>query len=485
MFSSNLQMLKIMKIKLLNIALLSATGLLLSGCAEDFLDVPSQEIVEAEHSGENYTPEAFVNGIYGMFTDWNYAFSYLGITEIISDNADKGSSTTDNGGDKDILDNLTFTSTAGSLSAMWEHWYKSIGRATQAIAYTEEYELEDETLKNRLIAEARFLRALNYFFLVRGWGDIPIQENDLSIRVPQKEVYDYIEADLQFAIDNLPLKSKYASKDLGRATKGAAQALKAKVHLYQKEWQEAFDLSQEVINSGEYNLESDYATIWRLNGEDGPESIFEFQARGESIAHGIHQYSQTQGPRGGAASIGWGFNTPSTNLLEAFEQENDEIRKDATIIFRGETLYDGREIGNSENAMYNEKAYSSANGGAADTDKNLRYMRLAEIYLIKAEAANELGNSAEAVSALNIVRERVKLPKTTQTPQTELRLAIWKERRLELAFEHDRWFDLVRTEQAEIAMPANGKKFQSKLYLFPIPYDQLNRTPDMGQNSGW
>jgi len=472
-----------MKFRNLNISLLVAAGLLITSCAEDFLDVPSQEKVEAEHSEENYSPEVLVNGIYGMFTDWNYGFAFLGITEIISDNADKGSSPTDTGTDKDILDALTYTSTAGSFSSMWEHWYKSIGRATEAITYTEEYGLTDETLKNRYIAEARFLRALNYFFLVRGWGDIPIQEQDLIQRVPQAEVYDYIEADLQFAIDNLPVS--YADKDLGRATKGAAQGLKAKVHLYQNEWQQAYDLAQTVISSGTYSLEPDYAKIFRLEGENGSESLFEFQARGESIAHGIQQYSQTQGPRGGAASIGWGFNTPSQDLLDAFNAENDDVRRDATIIFRNETMYDGREIGNTENAMYNEKAYSSANGGANDTDKNLRYLRLGEIYLIKAEAANELGNTTEAISSLNAVRNRAKLPNSTASGQDAIRQAIWKERRLELAMEHDRWFDLVRTKHAESAMKAVGRDFQSKHYLFPIPDNQLIQTPDMTQNTGW
>ena len=474
-----------MKLRNLNITLLFAAGLLMTSCAEDFLDVPSQEKVEAEHSDENYHPEALVNGVYGMFTDWNYGFAFLGITEIISDNANKGSSPTDTGTDKDILDALTHTSTAASFSSMWEHWYKSIGRATEAITYAEGYEMSDESYRQRLIAEARFLRALNYFYLVRGWGDIPIQEVDLIQRAPVNEVYDYIEADLTFAIDHLPVKSAYAAKDLGRATKGAAQALLAKVFLYQKEWQQAYDLAQAVMTSGEYALEADYATLWRSSTENGSESIFEFQARGESIAHGVRQYSQTQGPRGGTAGIGWGFNVPSDNLLEAFEAENDEIRRDATIIFRGETLYDGREIFNTENPMYNEKAYSSANGGADNTDKNIRYLRLGELYLIKAEAANELGNSSEALNALNAIRTRVELPEVTSSDQTALRAAIWKERRLELAFEHDRWFDLVRTKQAETAMPAAGKNFQQKHYLFPIPNNQLIQTPEMQQNPGW
>jgi hypothetical protein len=461
-------------------------ALLLAGCSDDFLDVASKETVEASDSEEVYEPEMYVNGVYGMFTDWDYAFSFLGITEIISDNAYKGSSPSDTGADKDLFDNLTYTSTAGSLKAMWEHWYKSIGRATQAIDYTENFGLTDEDYKNRLIGECKFLRALNYFYLVRGWGAVPIQENDLVERVPVDQVYAYIEQDLMDAIEVLPLKSEYAGEDLGRATKGAAQALLAKIYLYQEDWQDAYDYATTVMNSGEYALLTDYATIWRASTENGSESIFEFQARGESTAHGIQQYSQTQGARG-TSGWGWGFNIPSDDLLNAFNEEGDTIRRDATIIFPGETLWDGRYVSTAvENPMYNEKAYSSANAGASDTDKNLRYLRLGEVYLILAEAANELGKTSEALTALNTIRERVNLDDVTTTDQDELREKIWHERRLELAFEHDRWFDLIRTGQAASVMQALGLPFvEGKNELFPIPEDQLIETPEMEQNPGW
>src|SRR5690606_19368832 len=158
-----------MKFNKLHIAIFVSMGLAFQSCKDNsFLDVPSKERVEAEDSETVNTPEQFVNGVYGMFTDWDYAFSFLGITEMISDNADKGSSATDAGGDKLLLDNLTYTSTAGSFQSMWTRWYKSIGRASQAIDYTEKFGLTDEAYKNRLIGEARFLRALNYFYLVRG-----------------------------------------------------------------------------------------------------------------------------------------------------------------------------------------------------------------------------------------------------------------------------------------------------------------------------
>lgn len=475
-----------MKINKIYTAILAALVLTATSCDDDFLDVDSQETVEASDSDAIYEPEAFVNGIYGMFTEWDYAFSFLGITEIISDNADKGSSPTDSGSDKNVLDELSYNSSSGSLSAMWTRWYKSVGRASQAIEYIENYGLTDQNYKNRLIGEAKFLRALNYFYLVRGWGDIPIQEVDLINRVPVSEVYAYIEADLLDAIEKLPVKSSYSSTNVGRATKGAAQALLSKVYLYEEKYQAAYDMAQTVINSGEYSLEPDYATIWRVGTENGAESIFEFQARGESIAHGIQQYSQTQGARG-PSGWGWGFNVPSQNLLDAFLAEGDSIRMNATIIFRGELMYDGRQVGAGvENPMYNEKAYSSANLGSSDGDKNIRYLRLGEIYLIAAEAANELGNTAAALSNLNIVRNRVDLTNYSSSSQGDIRNKIWNERRLELAFEHDRWFDLVRTRQAESAMTAAGKTFVApKMYLFPIPYNQIVQAPNFVQNPGW
>jgi hypothetical protein len=459
---------------------------LLAGCSEDYLDVNSREQIAAEDRDDTQEPVAFVNGTYGMLTEWDYAFSYLGITEIVSDNADKGSSPGDTGGDKTELDNLQFTSSTGSFAAMLTNWYKAIGRATYAIEYAESYGLTDEAYKNRLVGEAEFLRAFHYFYLVRGWGDVPLQHVNLAVRAPKAEVYAYIEQDLLDAINKLPVKSAYASADLGRATKGAAQALLSKVYLYQGKWQEAYDMANAVITSGEYGLESDYAVLWRVSSENGTESIFEVQARGENVAHGVQQYTQTQGARG-TSGWGWGFNTPSQNLLDAYNAEGDNIRRDATIIFAGETLFDGREVSASvENPMYNEKAYSSANPGADDADKNIRVLRLAEIYLIKAEAANEIGNTAEALSALNIVRARVNLPASTAAAGTALRNAIWKERRLELAFEHDRWFDLIRTGQAQSAMQAAGKNFIVGTHeLFPIPYNQLIQTPGMAQNPGY
>jgi len=462
------------------ISFLAALLFVAVSCSEDYLDVDKRDDIAFEDSGVVVTPEEMVTGVYGRFTGFNYAFSYLGITEIISDNSDKGSSPGDTGTDKHLLDGLTHTTSTPSIRAMWEEWYKSIGRATIAIDYTENYEGIDPNLKTRLIGEAKFLRALYYFWLVRSFGDVPLQHIDLVARAPKSEVYAFIIKDLEDAIVALPLKSDYAPNDVGRATKGSAQGLLAKVYLYQENYQAAYDMANTVISSNQYGLHPNYAELWRASTENGSESLFEIQGRGETINHGIQQYSQTQGARG-TSGWGWGFNTPSENLLNAFNVAGDNIRRDATIIFAGETLWDGRIVSPAtENPRYNEKAYSSLNAGAGDGDKNIRVLRYAEILLIKAEAATYIGQ--DAATPLNLVRARVSLPPIANPTVQQ----IWAERRLELAMEHDRWFDLLRTGQAKSAMAADGKTFiEGKHELFPIPNDQLIQTPEMTQNSGW
>ena len=239
-------------------------------------------------------------------------------------------------------------------------------------------------------------------------------------------------------------------------------------------------MANEVINSSEYGLHPNYEEIWRATEENNSESIFEIQARGEDIRHGVQQYSQTQGARG-TSGWGWGFNTPSESLLNAFNAEGDDIRRDATIIFAGETLWDGRFVNPAvANSRYNEKAYSSLNRGTSDGDKNIRVLRYSEILLIKAEAATYIGQ--DAATSLNLVRQRVSLPAIGNPTVQD----IWKERRLELAMEHDRWFDILRTGQAKAAMAIDGKTFiEGKHELFPIPNDQLVQTPDMVQNPNW
>lgn len=454
---------------------------ILSSCNDNsFLNVnPSIETPEQALSSPTAATE-LVNAVYNKLLDWNESsFSWNGASSITSDDADKGSDPGDTGGDKDLLDDLIFSPTTISFNEVWEANYQGIARANQALKFLPNLTI-DTALKNRLIGESKFLRALFYFRLVRMFGGVPliksvpdIQNQDdinaANTRATRQEVYDFIMADLTEAADNLP--TSYGANDLGRATKGAALTLLAKVNMYQGNWQNVKDLTTLVMGMG-YNLTTDYADIWKEIGENNIESIFEIQARGETPNKGVQGYFVSQGARG-AGGWGWGFNTPTQDLAGAYEP--NDTRRDATIIFRGETLWDGLVVANTvSNPMYNQKAYVSKtnetfNGNDWDSNKNIRVLRFAEVLLMNAEATLIVGG--DATTPLNRVRHRAGLG---DAPVVDM-AAVWKERRVELAFEHDRYFDLVRQGRAGVVMRAHGKNFiDGKHELFPIPQAQID-----------
>ena len=455
--------------------------------------------------------EKFVNACYNQLLQWQTSsFSFVGYAGITSDDADKGSDPGDLGSDKDQMDNITYTSTSGSIGEGWTGNYNGVTRCNQAIANVPKYSITDAQ-KTRFLGEARFLRALYYFNLVRCFGDIPLvnkvidasNEADLNLantRVPKDSVYAFIEKDLNFAITNLPKNTEYSSADLGRATKGAATALLAKVSMYEKKWAQALSLTDQIIGGtvGSYGLVTDYASIWREVGENSSESLFEIQARGTTPNAGIQGFVDIQGVRGsitypdGTSGIsGWGFNTPSQDLNNAYEV--GDVRKAATIMYKGQTLWDGAVVGTDvANPMYNYKAYvskklESFNGNDWESNKNIRVLRMGEVYLINAEAANELTKTSQAQTSLNAVRVRAGLANTTASNQTDLRTAIWKERRVELAMEYDRFFDLIRQGRAGTVLRALGKNFvDGKNEVFPIPQTEIDASNGkLTQNSGY
>lgn len=453
-----------------------------AACEDDLNVAPNTALTEFDFLNNPENAVKLVNGVYNKQLDYNmYSFSWIGMTSITSDDADKGSTPTDTGTDKHKMDNLTFVSSDISFNDVWKGRYDGIYRANNALFYLEQLTI-DETLKNRLIGEVKFLRALFYFDLVRCFGGVPLVVSKIDIndtqtinevvfvRRSKEETYALIEADLTDAINRLPLKSQYSPNDLGRATKGAAQALLAKAYLYQQKWQPAFDMSGEVINSNQYSLLADYAKVWREQGENGTESIYEVQA---SLTNGLRDYTNVQGPRG-TPDLGWGFNTPSVSLVNSYEA--GDLRKAATVMFVPSTLWDGFTAPNSwTNPRYNYKAYQSSiaeswNGDKGNTAKNLRILKFSDILLIRAEAASHLGFNDEAKDRVNQIRVRAGL---AQLSSVTLPI-ILNERRWEMAMEHDRWFDLVRTGNAVSAMALNGKTFVvGKHELFPIPSDQI------------
>jgi hypothetical protein len=470
----------------------------LYSCSEDFLDVEREGVGVGEEffTTQDHAMEA-VTSIYGNLREWNnIAFAHLAITTIASDNAEKGSVPGD-AGFLDNFDNFTITATEGQLNGYWNGQYQGINLANQVLTNVPPITM-DESLKGRLLAEAKFFRAYHYFNLVRTFGGVPLR---LSVPLPgeqepleqlnlqrasREEVYAQIIQDLTDAASVLPVS--YDAANSTRVTKGAALGMLAKVQMYQENWQEVLNLTTQIMGMG-YSLTPNYYDIFRISGENNSESIFEIQAQTVpgNCAASNSQWAEVQGVRG---QFGWGFVEPSEDLVNAYE-EGDE-RMDATILFRGEVTPEGEKIIDAApNPRYNQKAYVPGfvtNECGYAKDQNIRILRYAEVLLMHAEAANELGMTEEALSALNMVRERAGLEPIESATQEELREIIWHERRVELALENgDRFFDLVRQGKAAEVFQALGKNFTpGKNEVFPIPQQQIDISGGtLEQNPGY
>ncbi len=504
--------------KLSMILLVSLSLVFLGSCKKDFLTVPPEGQVTP--SGYYSNPERatqLVNAIYNNLLQWDESsFSWIGITSITSDDANKGSVSGDTGADKNLLEDFTYTATDFSANEIWVANYRGIARANRALSILPGVAINLK-LKHRLIAEAKFLRALYYWRLVRTFGGVPLIDtivdptNQVAVaaantRATKQQIYNLIISDFSYAADSLYSRSDYVAADLGRATKSAANGYLSKVYMYLKDWQKSYDYSAKVINSGQYHLASNYAKIFRESGEDGPGSLFEIQAVGGPVNLGVQGWEVLQAVRG---QFGWGFNVPSQALEDSYEctdglptdksplydpnhpRKNRDPRLAATIIFPGDTMWDGTVIiSNPPNPRYNKKAYISRteetfDGNDWESNKHVHLLRYAEVLLIHAEAANELGKTNEALQYLNEVRARVNMPPVTTTDQASLRLAIWHERRYELGMESDRFFDLVREGRAAQVLGPLG--FQSpKNDLFPIPQAQIDISGGkLTQNPGY
>lgn len=510
--------------KYIRIALMAAVPLfLLSACSKKFLEIdPQGSITETEALKNVDAANQVVAGVYntlyfGSFGKTTVGLEWALMADVASDDADKGSIPSDQdvnaAGD---IDNFVATSNNTYLNNIWNGYYVGIARANQAIDILNQNSILDTATRNRLIGECRFLRGMYYFNLVRTFGGVPkiirypqpseLNNDEFQTKAPVDTIYQVIINDFQYGIDHLPNKGD-ASSTVGRATKGAAESFLAKVYLYQKNWQKAFDLSSDVINSGLYSLVPDYNTIFRQNpvngtgGNNNSESIFEVQTGINITANAISaNYSDGQGPRGkgGWNDLGFGLNDPSADLANAYEP--GDTRKNATIIFinptvagsnTGTVLWDGFRIPSQDsvqNQRYNYKAYASAilesvqKDSSKDTKpKNIRLMRYSEVLLIYAEAGVMLSNG-DATIKLNMVRARANLPASTATQQS-----VWQERRVELGMEQDRFFDLVRQGRAGVVMRAAGKNFtDGKNEVFPIPQPQIDLSGGrLKQNNGY
>lgn len=473
---------------------------------DDFLDRKPL----GQYTTDTYPAGGLTQYTYGMYSElrsWGiHAFPFLGVTAITSDDSDKGSIPSD-APTQIEFDGFTILPTNGLVLEFYTGHYSGIAKtnvvleeAAKALASASISQTDFDVST----AEARFVRAYLYFNLVRAFGGVPkvdkvlVDQSTFNVpRASAEDIYDLIEADLVYAETYLPVS--WPAEFIGRVRKTSAQGLLAKVYAYQERWAESLQAAENVMNSGQHDLSTPYDKIFTEEGENSKESLFEVQnIRNASYNFGS-DYARVQGVRGaGSWDFGWGFNSPSLGLVNAYEA--NDPRKEATIIFKGETLPYGEVPPNDlPNDRYNQKVYTNPSFRTAANSLqgdwvNIRILRFADVVLLAAEAANELNNGAKAREYLEMVRNRARggnaaiLPMVTETNQALLRDKIRHERRIELALEHERFFDLVRWGIAEEVLHAAGKtNFQAgKHELMPIPQDEIDKSGGvLTQNPGY
>ncbi|MBA2250688.1 MAG: RagB/SusD family nutrient uptake outer membrane protein [Chitinophagaceae bacterium] len=493
-----------------------ALPVVITSCKRDFLAIqPQGQLTETAVAKDPNIAKKLVTGVYnqlyqGGFGNDIHGIIYCFATDVASDDANKGSTKDDQAPEGVGFDSFTTALNSNNfyVNRLWNGHYQGISTANQALVALDKSTF-DHVTKRTLIGEVKFLRAYLYFNLVRLFGGVPLvlrvpngvaDANDpaFQTRASKDSVYAAIISDLQYGVDSLPLKGDPGTQ-VGRATKGAAESLLAKVYLYLKNYQKAYDLTHDVIVSGKYSLISDYSLNFRNKAFDNnQESVFEIQAGEDANCDAaIPFYVVAQGPRvggiGGWADLGFGLNTPTQNLVNAYEAGDKRlastviiIRPDSTVLWDGFVIPARNRV---QNSFYNYKAYYGrlvddfcVSGNTDHLPKNVHIVRYAEVLLINAEAAIQVGHAGDAVTDMGLVRSRAGLTATAVT-----QLSIWKERRVELAMEQDRFFDIVRQGRAGQILRPLGKAFvDGKNEVFPIPQPQIELSGGkLTQNPGY
>lgn len=444
-----------------------------SSCS-DFLDQP----VLGKENLDTYfqTEEECLKQVTGCYQsifwdDWWQIGKFTLASEMCTDDMWMGNTTQDASEYYDLA-HYTGNGQTTCPQNFWQQRYKGILRSNICIEKIPTSPMNDETLRKRLIAEAKFIRAYHYLDLAKSFGGLPLVTQMLMPsevagiqRSSIDETYAMIEQDLVDAIPDLPLKNGYAAADLGRVTKGAAQGLLGKVYLFQGKYEAAETVLAEVVNSNQYQLLSDFGNVWSIEHNNSSESLFEVQYNDDLTYNLGGRIFVVTGSRDDS---GWSWGLPTSNLEKAFLDAGDNIRLKWTIIKHNATEVPGDPTWNEGNPyiispdkhksarvtrkFYIPKEQRPSPYDASHIPLNYRILRYADVLLMYAEVKNALNKDGDAREALNLVRARVELPAVSSSGK-ELRDAIRLERRLELALENHRLPDIRRWNDD------NGKKY--------------------------
>ena len=464
---------------------------------DEYLDTPVPNISDATFFATDAAALTALAGVYDPIGWYNYSqLTEWAIGDAASDDAVKGGGGNGDYAEIYAIENFVASSENPLIYSRWKDLFVGVNRANRLIQGITGNEKISPEVQKRVIAEAKFLRAFYNFNLVKTFGAIPIVDHILSpseYTLPRntiEECWTAIENDFSDAMADLPLKSQMALSEMGRATWGASAAFLTKSYIYQGKWPQAEALAKEIVNSKEYDLQLDYADLFKIETDNGIESVFDIQKAYLNMpgwldaTEGSHLevMQRCRDDR----NQGWGFDQPTKNLYD--EYEAGDIRRDLTIISDGDTLWKGTAdeeiIYTAWDAVHNPDAQTGYNkrkgtlpqsqrgNGEDQGPLNIRVIRFADVLLWQAEAA--VHNGSDWQTPLNRVRARVGLG---ATPVSDPLKAVYHERRVELAMESQRYWDLVRTGRGNLM---NGYT-ENKRYLL-IPQAEMNLNSKLVQN---
>lgn len=486
-----------MKLKY-NLIAIACLGFSFSSCSDFLEQNPQTDLSENDFYKTADDIASAVNGAYSSLQESDIYGNWYVFGEIPSDNTRNqlsGSVTTQNEFDQFYID------TQNSMIAnFWKAAYKVINRTNTVLGRIDGIEINAE-LANRYKLECKFIRALMYFNLVRVYGDVPLVLKEISIsesyeilREPKENVYNQIIADLKEA-QGLPVS--YSTAEDGRATQGAAKALLADVYMTLHKYTEAETILAEIINSGRYSLLENtpgslnidgYKNVFSPVNHNSKEGIFEIQflkgGYGEGSNYANNFAPENSGTNVVAVGGTGGNNIPEMDIYNAYEE--GDLRRDFSMSLG---YYDNRKNNEWVESRYVCK-FMDVPYQNNDASNNYPVIRYADVILMYAEALNQNGKTAEACKYLNMTRRRGFGYQTTETSPVDLQttnkaqfaLMVEQERRVELAFENHRWFDLIRTGRAVEVMKSKGFSLNETNLICPIPQKQIDVNPKLTQN---
>lgn len=479
--------------KLFIIRIIAFSSIIIASCSKSFIDLPPVSTVSVDAVYK--TDKDFLDALTATYNTLQQQYQSFYIFGDIRGDDSQQSIYKNNSWS--YADAFVINSSDALMHSTWQNYYQAIFRINTILEKLKGADVAVVKNKDRYIAEAKFLRALSYFDLVRIFGDVPMTTAPITIEEGYKTGREKVVAiyskiiipDFLDAESVLPVK--YTGSDVGRPTKGAAKSLLGRVYLTIKDFANAETKLQEVTTMG-YSLLPNYNDLFDYSkNEHHSEYIFDIEyeegmGEGSRFTNAFAPNSQPFTTFYGIGGNGDEQNSPTQGLIDLFDKKDK--RRDVTVgvtggFYNKDSVF--VKLPANTNQTYTKK-YITPVAVINDSRANWKVIRYADVLLMLAEALNENGKTTGALGYLNQVRARAGMPAYSNLTKDATRDKIYLERRLELSFEGVRWFDLLRTGQAYATLKSVG--MLPYMTVFPIPLSQIqlvNNPTLYPQNEGY